>query len=164
MTGRALLEKIAESIEALSRKVTDVRFKWSPGHEGVVGNEEANDAAREASSQEGKPTARVRERVQEVVGVIRLINRDRSENPTLFDTTRLLGRYTWKIDQALLGKHTLRLYRSLTSNQTAIHIQARTGHCRLNQYLSRIGVVDKAKYSCGNNKETIRHLILSCPR
>jgi ribonuclease HI len=48
--GRALLGKIVESIETLSRKGIDVRFKWSPGHEGVVGNEEANDAAREASS------------------------------------------------------------------------------------------------------------------
>ena len=99
-----------------------------------------------------------------MVGVIRLINRDRSENPTLFDTTRLPGQYTWKMDQALPGKHTLRLYRSLTSDQAAILIQARTGHCRLNQYLSRIGVVDEAKCSCGNDEETIRHLILSCPR
>jgi hypothetical protein len=86
-----LLEKIAVSIEALSRKGIDVRFKWSPGYEGVVGNEEANDAAREASSQEGRPIALARERVREVAGVIRLINRDRSENPTPFDTTRLPG-------------------------------------------------------------------------
>jgi len=56
------------------------------------------------------------------------------------------------------------LVRSLTSVQTAILIQARAGHCRLNQYLSRIGVVDKAKCSCRNDEETIRHLILSCPR
>jgi hypothetical protein len=34
----------------------------------------------------------------------------------------------------------------------------------LNQYLSRIGLVDEAKGSCGNDEETIRHLILSCPR
>jgi hypothetical protein len=56
------------------------------------------------------------------------------------------------------------LYRSLTSDQTAILIQARTGHCRLNQYLIRIGLVEEAKCSCGNDEETIRHLILSCPR
>jgi hypothetical protein len=163
-TGRALLQTIAESIDVLSKVGIDVRFRWSPGHEGVVGNEEANDAARKASSQEGKPTAQARERVREVAGVIRLINRDRSKNPTLFDTTRLPGQYTWKMDQALPGKHTLRLYRSLSSDQAAILIQARTGHCRLNQYLSRIGVVDEAKCSCGNDEETIRHLILSCPR
>ena len=99
-----------------------------------------------------------------MVGVIRLINRNKSENPTPFDTTRLPGQYTWKTDQALPGKHTLCLYRSLTSDQAAILIQARTGHCRLNQYLSRIGVVDEAKCSCGHDKETIRHLILSYPR
>jgi hypothetical protein len=34
----------------------------------------------------------------------------------------------------------------------------------LNQYLSRIGVIDEAKRSCGNDEETIRHLLLSCPR
>jgi ribonuclease HI len=90
-TARSLLETIAESIDVLSKVGIDVRFRWSPGYEGVVGNEEANDAAREASSQEGRPTAQARERVQEVAGIIRLINRDRSENPTLFDTTRLPG-------------------------------------------------------------------------
>jgi hypothetical protein len=68
------------------------------------------------------------------------------------------------MDQALLVKHTLRLYRSLASDQTAILVQARTGHCRLNQYLSRIGVVDETKRSRGNDEETIRYLILSCPR
>jgi hypothetical protein len=68
------------------------------------------------------------------------------------------------MDRALPGKHTLQLYRSLTSDQAAILIQARIGHYRLNQYLSRIGVVDEAKCSCGNDEETIRHLILSCPR
>jgi hypothetical protein len=46
-------------------------------------------------------------RVREVGGVIQLINRDRSENPTPFDTTRLPGQYIWKMDQALPGKHTL---------------------------------------------------------
>jgi hypothetical protein len=135
-TGRALLSKIAESVKTLCRAGIDSRFRWSPGHEGVVGNEEADDAAREASSHTGNPTALARERVREVAGVIRLLNRDRSEDPDPFDTTRLPGQYTWKMDQALPGKHTLQLYGSLTSDQASIIIQTRTGHCRLNQYLS----------------------------
>jgi ribonuclease HI len=162
--GRALLKRISEDIDNLIQSGVDVRFRWSPGHEGVVGNEEANDAAREASSQEGRPTARACERVREIGGVIRLINRDRSENPTPFDATGLPGQYTWRMDKALPGKHTLNLYRSLTSDETAILIQARTGHCRLNQNLYRIGLVDEATCICGEDEETIRHLILSCPR
>jgi hypothetical protein len=59
----------------------------------------------------------------------------------------------------------LYLNRSLTSDQTAILIQARIGHYRLNQYLFWIGLVDEAKCSSyGDNKEIIRYLILSCPR
>jgi hypothetical protein len=38
------------------------------GYEGVVENEEANNVAREASSQEGRLLALVRERVREVGG------------------------------------------------------------------------------------------------
>jgi hypothetical protein len=109
-------------IEVLCRAEIDLRFRWSADHERVVGNEEADDAAREASSQAGKPTAPALERVRGVAGVIRLINRSRSEDPNLFDTTRLLGQYTWKMDQALPGKHTLQLYGSLTSDQASILI------------------------------------------
>ena len=69
-TARALLEKIAEYINTLRKVGIDVQARWSPGHEGVVGTEEANDAAREASSQDEKPRAPARERVREVAGVI----------------------------------------------------------------------------------------------
>jgi hypothetical protein len=68
------------------------------------------------------------------------------------------------IDKALPGKHTLYLYRSLTPDQTAILIQARIGYYRLNQYLSRIGLVDEVNCSYRNDKEIIKYLILSCPR
>jgi hypothetical protein len=34
----------------------------------------------------------------------------------------------------------------------------------LNQNLYRIGLVDEALYSCREDEETIRHLILSCLR
>jgi hypothetical protein len=161
---RTLLCRILEATASLARKKTDVRFRWVPAHEGIVGNEEADEAARAVSSQKGKPTAPALERVREVEGVIRLINRDRSDNPTPFDSTGLAGQYTWKMDQALPGKHTLKLYGSLTSDQTAILIQARTGHCRLNQYLARGGLVESALCECKQGEETIRHVILSCPR
>jgi hypothetical protein len=68
------------------------------------------------------------------------------------------------MDKALLGKHTLYLYRSLTSDQTAILIQARIGYYRLNQYLSQIRLVDEAKCSCRDDEEIIRYLILSYPK
>jgi hypothetical protein len=126
----------------LTKKNTDVRLRWVPAHERIAGNEEADEAARAASGRKGKPSAPALERVQEVEGIIRLIDRDRSDNPTPFGSTGLAGQYTWKMDQALPGKHTLRLYRALTSDQAATLVQARTGHCRLNRYLAMIGLVE----------------------
>ena len=127
-----MLWRILEAISELNKMRHGVSFRWVPGHEGIVSNVEADEAARTASSQGGKPGAPARERVRELGGVVRWINQDRSEDPTPFASTDLPGQYTWKMDQALPGKHTLRLYGSLDSDQAATLIQARTGHCRRN--------------------------------
>jgi hypothetical protein len=82
----------------------------------AIGNKEADEAARTESNREGKLTAPILERVREISGVVRLINEDRSKDLTTIDITSIPGRYTWKMDQALLGKHTLQLYGSLTSD------------------------------------------------
>jgi hypothetical protein len=89
-----LLYRISEAIAKLVRKNTSVRFRWVLAHKGIVGNEEADEAARAASNQKGRLTALVLERVREVKGVIRLINRDRSDDPTPFDSLGLAGQYT----------------------------------------------------------------------
>jgi ribonuclease HI len=62
-TGRALLAKIARSTPSLCRAGIDLRFRWSPGHSGIIGNKEADEAARTESKREGKPTAPALERV-----------------------------------------------------------------------------------------------------
>ena len=109
---RMLLYRILKAIASSTKKNTNVRLKWVPAHEGIVGNGEADEAARAASSRKGKPLAPALERVREVEGVIRLINRDRSDDPTPFDSAGLAGQYTCKMDQALPGKHTLPTIRS----------------------------------------------------
>jgi ribonuclease HI len=45
-----LLHRISEAIAKLVRKNTSIRFRWVLAHEGIVGNEEADEAARAASS------------------------------------------------------------------------------------------------------------------
>ena len=86
-----LLYRISEAIAKLVRKNTSVEFRWVLAHEGIVGNEEVDEAARAASSQKGRPIALTLERMREVEGVIRLINRDRSDDLTPFDPLGLTG-------------------------------------------------------------------------
>jgi hypothetical protein len=158
-----LLRRIAESFFALREKDTEIEFRWIPGHSGVCGNEQADRAAKAAASQAGGLTAPLARRIREAAGLMKAIEQDRKRDSDNVDPEGIPGQYTWKLDQALPGHHTLRLYGAFTSEQVSILIQARTGHCRLNQYLSRIGVVDEAKCSCRIDDETIRHILCVCP-
>jgi ribonuclease HI len=45
-----LLHRISEVIAKLVRKNTSVEFRWVLAHEGIVGNEEADEVARVVSS------------------------------------------------------------------------------------------------------------------
>jgi len=72
----------------------DLRFRWSLGYSGIIGNKEANEATRIESNREGKLTAPILERVREVLGIVRLINEDRCKDLTALDTISMLGQYT----------------------------------------------------------------------
>jgi hypothetical protein len=44
---------------------------------------------------QSEPTAPVDEKIRELKGVLQLIEKDRSENPTLTRSHRNIGQYTW---------------------------------------------------------------------
>ena len=90
----SLLAKIAQNTTSLYRAGMDLRFRWSLGYSGIIGNKEADEATRIESNREGKPTAPILERVREVLGIVRLINEDRCKDLTALDTTSMPGRYT----------------------------------------------------------------------
>ena len=76
---------------------------------------------------------------------------------------RYWGKYTWDLDTALPGKHTLKLYGALSSDQAAILVQARTNHTHLRSHLARIKVEESARCECRHENETVEHVLLRCP-
>ena len=57
------------------------------------------------------------------------------------------------------------LYNKIPSrNLCAKTIQLRTGHCGLNKYLCRVGIIDSPDCECGGGQETVEHFLLECPR
>jgi len=161
---QAQVAKIIRSIQKLDEKGVHTNFRWTPAHAGVEGNEGADQAAKAATSQPGPPTRAKAARHREVEGVINLIHRDIDDRRPKQPHRRMPGQHTWKIDQALPGKHTLKLYGAMSSDQAAILIQARTGHCRLNKSLFTKGLRESAQYGCGKGDETVEHVLLACPR
>lgn len=73
------------------------------------------------------------------------------------------GRLLQKIDKALPGKHTRKMYNSLNRADAAILAHLRTNISRLNTYLQKIKITETDKCECGG-VETIPHFLFLCPR
>jgi hypothetical protein len=74
-----------------------------------------------------------------------------------------VARHLRKLDAALPGRHTRKLYDRLNRIDAAILAQLRGGYCRLNSYLYNIGQTDSQLCEYGQ-KETVEHFLLACPR
>jgi hypothetical protein len=73
------------------------------------------------------------------------------------------GKHLQKIDKALPGKHTTKLYNALNRTAAAIFVKLRTNISRLNTYLSKINVVDSDRCGCGMTR-TVPNFLFSCLR
>lgn len=75
-----------------------------------------------------------------------------------------VGNFTTKLDRALPGKHTKKLYDSLKKTEAKILIQLRTAMGRINKYLHRIGATESPDCACGVEKEDVKHFLFRCTR
>jgi hypothetical protein len=75
-----------------------------------------------------------------------------------------VGKHSKRIDKALPGKHTKKLYDQLSQKEAAILVQLRTGMARLNAYLYRIRAAESERCACGQARETIDHFLFTCGR
>jgi hypothetical protein len=94
--------------------------------------------------------------------MIRLVENDRKSDLVFSSSKGLPSQLTWKLDQALPGRHTLHLYGAFSSEQASILIHARKGHCCLNEHLFCVGAVEETKCCCGIDKKTVRHVLCIC--
>ena len=163
-SARAVLKDISRQRRRLSNKDVQIALRWCPGHNGIPGNEKAHVAARLATTDNDTRRADMEDRVRELKCVLQLIDKDRKETATAEDNSNRAGQYAWKLDKALPGKHTLALYGKLQSDGASILAQARTGHNGLNYYLCQRRLRDTADCDCGQGEETVRHVLLKCPK
>ena len=101
------MAQIIKHLQHLDNKDIHTNLRWIPAHTGVEGNEAADRAAKTAANVPGPPTRPKASRYREVEGVVTLINKDIREKREFRPGQKAPGQHTWKIDQALPGKHTL---------------------------------------------------------
>lgn len=141
----------------------EIYFRWIPAHAGVRGNEEADRLAKAVTKEGAEVTGEPTKQVTEGKLVWKLIQKEldaieRTRPPGLW------GKYTFRLDKALPGKHTIALYDALSAGQARILVQARTNHTHLLEFKARMRAVPSNECECGKGVETVRHVLLECER
>jgi hypothetical protein len=70
-----------------------------------------------------------------------------------------VGRYSKRVDIALLGKYTRLLYNRLLRKEASVLTQLRTGIAKLNVYLYRIEAAPSPQYTYRKAREIVDHFI-----
>ena len=149
----------------------EVNFVWTPGHEGIAGNELADVEAKKAAQGESSPTIELppmlrKKPLPTSISAARqslknkLKTRWKGEWSSSARYDRLLA-----IDHSLPSDDFLNIISQLRRNQASLLIQLRTGHVPLNEILYRIKKATSPDCThCGPGfRESIYHFLFICP-
>ena len=168
-----LLKMAKQLIERRGNSRFQLTFRWSAGHIGIKGNEEADKAAKTAADRESSNKSDLPPCLRKTIGhSLSAIRQARNANLKLKWTAAWIKspRYQRSQYKDLLTPYSQKYLKYISneniSRRTASTIfQLRTGHVPLNFYLCRFKKVQSPQCpACGHPKETPIHFLLQCPK
>jgi len=168
--GQHLVEAFHEQVTAVQSKHPgiEMRMRWMPGHEGIPGNERADEEAKRVAKGESSEQCRLPMVCSGELPVSRLAacqsHRKRISVKTeeQFKLSPRCQRL-WLIDPSMPSLRFRRDTQGLEHWKVALLIQLRTGHVQLQEQLCRI---DKVEFlvclMCHKADETVSHYLTTC--
>jgi ribonuclease HI len=169
--GQYLLDAILNRMQQLkrNRRHLTIHLEWSPGHEGIQGNEVADRLAKRASAGDTSNNSDLPPLLRHTLPLSTAALKMHFKKSI---ATRWAERWATsprfmkmsRIDATLPSHRTLRLFSKLSRRAASILIQLRSGHIALNVYLKKIKAMSTPLcLQCGS-PETVAHFLLHCHR
>jgi hypothetical protein len=147
-----------------------VTVRWIPAHVGILGNEAADKAAKEATGWREDGRRRLPADAPLELYTIRLTLRrwcktqtERAWIAQWHKETK--GRTTYR-HTPTPTKKVLRLHEGLTKRESALLVQLRTEKIGLNDFLFNRSVPDvtSPRCDCGARRQTVAHILIHCSK
>lgn len=175
--GQHIAAKILQAIKQLKDRKNNSRFKltfrWSAGHVGIGGNEDADAEAKSAAAGESSAPSDLPPYLRKPLGYsISALRQAHNEK------LKLKWAAEWAASPRYRQYHfqdTLTPYSQMYLKYISIPeisrvmasriFQLRVGHAPLNHYLHKFKKIDSPRCpACGYPKETVEHFLIHCPK
>ena len=157
-SGQCTIKSIYEVKRDMEQKGVKIQWMWISASTPCYTRDKAKDEAHRALDRDATQGLPQWDSISSTIAQI---------TPQLLHMRNIpcsVGKSIRELDTALPGRHTKKLYDSMSKSDARILIQLRTGCARLNQFLARIKAIDSPLCQCGVAPKSLRHFLFSCSR
>ena len=158
-SGQAIIKQYLDAIDQ-TRPSQSVHVVWIPGHEGIEGNEQADEAAKNAAT--GPSKRNHNHRPLKSATRAHIHKGANTQWQAIWNNETHTAAHLRKLAKRKGVKSGPKMYNGLRRADATILAQLRTRHCGLNHYLHKFKISNTPYCSCGYGKETVEHFLMEC--